>query len=407
MVHLSEILGLPIFDAEGKKIGRLKDLQLDPNLNRVERLLVHKGGATRFFPWTAVGSFSPEHRRVTLTEEAQPLEAAPGELEATQLRRDVLDRQIIDIQGRKVVRVNDIALEYSEGGLSVQFVEVGLAGAVRRMLAGVLAPRLVRQVAEGLPEQGIAWDFVGLVDPRSAGIKLKVHQHLARMHPADLADILEDLGRIERRAIVSEMDPEVAAEALSEADSSVQATLVEEMHTDKAADLLEEMQPDEAADVLGELPKARSEELLEAMEEEEADEVRELLTFKENTAGSLMTTDFFTAQAGWTVGETLDRIREVDEDLVSDLDEIPVIGAEDKLVGVVPLVRLLLAKAEEPVTVAMRRESRAVTPTTPLNEVVERFEKYHLRALTVVDEFGLLIGLISIEDMFSYLVGED
>ena len=136
------------------------------------------------------------------------------------------------------------------------------AGAVRRLLAGVLSPgRLVRHVAAGLSEQSISWDFVGLIEPRSSQIRLKVHQQLARMHPADLADILEDLGRVERRASsYSEMDPGTAAQALSEAEPSVQATMVEAMHTEKAADLLEEMQPDEAADILGELPESRSRE---------------------------------------------------------------------------------------------------------------------------------------------------
>jgi Mg/Co/Ni transporter MgtE len=287
--------------------------------------------------------------------------------------------------------------------LVLRQVDVGLAGAVRRLLAGLLAPRLVRGIAAGLPEQGISWDYVGLVEPGSARIRLKVHQQLARMHPADLADILEDLGRVERREIVTSLDAETAAQALSEAEPSVQAAVVEAMHVDRAADLLEEMQPDEAADILGDLPKEHSQALLEAMEVEEREDVRELLRFHDDTAGGLMTTEFFQAQADWSVAETFAELRKVDPDLFGELDEIPVVGPNQRLVGVVPLVRLVRAPADDPITLHMRREARAVTPTTPFKEIVERFEKYHLRALVVTDEFGELVGLINIEDVFSRL----
>jgi sporulation protein YlmC with PRC-barrel domain len=405
MVHLSEILGLPVLDAEGARFGRLDDLQVDPVLNRVDRVLVKRGREQVTFPWASVDTFSPEARRVTLAEGAQP--APPQEGEAVLLKRDVLDRQIIDIQGRKVVRVNDIMLDTVGEDLALRRVEVGLAGAVRRLLSGLLPPRMVRQVADGLSEQGIPWDFVGLVEPRSARIKLKVHQHLARMHPADLADIIEDLGRVERGAIVNAMDTETAAQALSEVEPSIQASVVEGMHPERAADLLEEMQPDEAADILGELTEDRSRELLDAMEDAEAEDVRELLTFHENSAGGLMTTEFFMARSHWTIRETLLNLREVDEYLVSELDEIPVVGEGDRLVGVAPLARVVRADEDDAITSVMRREARAVTPGAPFDEVVERFEKYHLRALVVADEFGIVVGLISIEDVFSRLVGED
>jgi sporulation protein YlmC with PRC-barrel domain/CBS-domain-containing membrane protein len=407
MVHLSEVLGMPVVDAEGARVGRLDDLQVDTVANRVDQVLVRqRKGIVVAFPWPAVGTFSPEHRRARLEEHATP-SARGTDSEAVHLKRDVLDRQIIDIQGRKVVRVNDIMLEAVGKDLVLRRVEVGLAGAVRRLLAGILSPRLVRQVAAGLPEQGIWWDYVGLTEPRSSRIRLKVHQHLARMHPADLADIIENLGRVERSAIVSQMDPEIAADALAEAEPSVQAAVVESMHTEQAADVLEEMQPDEAADVLGDLSTERSRELLEAMEEAEAKDVRELLTFGENTAGGLMTTEFFRASAHWTVAETLARLREVDEDLISELDEIPVVADHERFIGLVPLAHIVRADPALGVAAAVRAEPCVVTAGTPFKEVVARFEKYHLRALAVADEFGILAGLISIEDVFSRLVSAD
>ena len=367
--------------------------------------MVRSGRKRSSVAWESVETFSPETRRVVLAEGAG-LEGGPEAEtggETLYLRRDVLDRQIIDIRGRKVVKVNDILLEPIGGRLALKRVEVGLAGAVRRLLAGIVRPGIVRRIAEGLTEQSIPWDFVGLVEAGSR-IRLKVHQQLAKMHPADLADILEDLGRVERREILSALDPETAAQALSEAEASVQAAVVEAIHVERAADLLEEMQPDEAADILGDLPAERSKALLAAMEEEEAEEVRELLQFRDDSAGGLMTTDFFFARADWTVGQALASLREVDSDLLGELDEVPVVEADESLLGVVPLVRLVRAPEGSRVTEFMRREARAVTPATPFAEVVERFEKYHLRALAVADEFGRLVGLINIEDVFSRVV---
>jgi len=408
MLHLSEVLNLPVYDAKGSRIGRLDDLRVDSVRCVVERIVVRspRGGPLQV-PWTSVETFAPENRRVILAEGDIPRLPEPPETELLNLRRDVLDRQIIDIQGRKVVRVNDIRLELSGRHLILRRVEVGLAGAVRRLLAGAISPRLLRRLAAGLSEQGIPWEYVGLVEPGSARIRLKVHQQLAKMHPADLADILEDLGRVERKSIVSALDPGTAALALSEAEPNVQADVVEAVHLERAADLLEEMQPDEAADILGDLTEERSQALLGAMQEEEAEDVRELLHFKENSAGGLMTTEFFKARADWTAGQTLAALREVDEDLLGELDEFPIVEDGDKLVGVVPLVRLVRAPEDAPLTSRMRREARAVTPATPLKEVVERFEKYHLRSLAVVDEFGRLAGLISIEDVLSRIVTGD
>jgi len=363
-------------------------------------------GALAWIAWDAVETFSPGQRRVVTSDGArcEPLDGSDPD--TLLLARDVLDRQIIDIQGRKVVRVNDILLEHAGTEILLRRVETGLASAVRRLLAGVISPRLLQKLSEGLTQQGIPWDYVGMVEPGTARIRLKVHQQLVRMHPADLADILEDLGRVERREIVTALDPETAAQALSEADPSVQAAVVEGIEPGRAADLLEEMAPDEAADILADLSKEASRAVLDAMEHDEAEEIRELLSFAENSAGGLMTSEFFRGRAAWTVGETIAEIQKADEDLLGEMDEIPIVEGEDLLVGVVPLVRLVRAPGGARVTEFMRRESRAVSTESPLPDVVERFEKYHLRALAVVDERGRLAGMINIEDVLSRLVAE-
>jgi len=408
LIFLSEVLGLPVVDAARARVGRVRDLLVPSAEGVVERLLVTTAQGTVTIAWGAVKAVSPEKRRVVLNADAA-LEASPEdpEGELLGLSRDVLDRQIIDIQGRKVVRVNDIVLDGAHRTLRVLAAEVGLAGAVHRLLAGIVAPRHVRRLTAGLPHRLISWDYVGLVEPRSATIRLKVHQHLARMHPADLADIIEDLGRVERRAIVSGLDTETAADALAEAEPSVQAAVVDEIHPERAADILEEMPPDEAADILGELDSERSEAVLDAMEVDEARDVRELLAFPEDSAGGLMNSEFFRIAADWRPGDVLEALRGLDERLVDDTDEIPVVTESGQLVGMASLVLLARAASDQLARDCCRPEHVSVPPTLPFDEVAQLFSKYHLRALPVVDEFGTVVGLIGIQDVLHRLVGEE
>jgi magnesium transporter len=405
MIHVSEVLDLPVVHADQRRLGRVDDLLVESGQGAVERVVVRQGEEKHVVAWAHVAAMSPDQGRVVLVEGAvpAPLEGNGTEAEMLSLRRDVLDRQIIDIRGRKVVRVNDIVLEAQADRLYLRRVEVGFAGAVRRLLAGLVTPRLVRRMAAGLSQKDIPWDYVGLVDPRAATIRLKVHQQLTRMHPADLADIIEDLGRVERKAIVSNLDTETAAQALSEAEPSIQASVVEEINPEKAADLLEEMPPDEAADILGDLSEERSQAVLEAMDEEEAEDVRELLVFPEDSAGGLMTTEFFRASESWTAGDVLEALRGFEDQLAQELDEVPVVTEGGRLVGMAPLVRLLRSPAGAPVTAACRAESPSVAPSAPFAEVVEWFEKYHLRGLPVADENGRLVGLITVEDVLRRL----
>jgi Mg/Co/Ni transporter MgtE len=223
------------------------------------------------------------------------------------------------------------------------------------------------------------------------------------MHPADLADIIEDLGRVERQTIVASLDAETAAQALSETEPEVQAAVVEQINPERAADLLEEMPPDEAADILGDLSEERSEAVLDAMEEDDAEDVRELLTFPEDSAGGLMTTEFFRAAERWTVGDVIDALQGFDEALGADLDEVPVVTEDERLVGTAPLVGLLRADRRAAVVAACRPEAPSVRASAPFREVVELFGKYSLRGLAVVDEDGRLVGLISVEDVLRRL----
>jgi len=271
-------------------------------------------------------------------------------------------------------------------------VETGLASAVRRLLTGIVASRPLERLTAGFPQQGIPWDYVGMVEPGTARIRLKSTSQLVKMHPADLADILEDLGAVERREIVTALDPETAAQALSEADPSVQASVVEEIRPDQAADLLEEMAPDEAADILGDLSEERSQAVLAAMESEEAQEIRDLLRFPEDSAGGLMTSEFFLARATgpsarrWPRSRRSTRTSSARWTRSRSCRGRTCSSVSSRWCG-------SCARAGgAPVREFMRREARAVETGDSFREVVERFEKYHLRALAVVDEAGRLAG---------------
>jgi hypothetical protein len=206
--------------------------------------------------------------------------------------KDLLDQQIIDTNGRKVVRVNDLDLAEQRVNSNVELrvtqVDVGLTGAVRRLLQGLASPAAIRRIQEKLPPSIIRWEFVNLIEPDPMRrVKLRItSRNLEKMHPADLADILEKLSPAERQAIIDTVDEETAALALAELDERLKAQIVEKMDPEKAADIIEEMAPDEAADLLADLPPETSKEVLAEMPQEEAEEVRELLQFDEHTAGS-------------------------------------------------------------------------------------------------------------------------
>jgi len=324
------------------------------------------------------------------------------------LRKDLLDQQIIDTSGRKVVRVNDIELsEQRTNGtveLRVTQVDVGLTGAARRLLHGLASPGLIRGLATKLPTRLIPWEFVNLIesDPLRR-VKLRItHQKLERMHPADLADIMEELSPAERQSIVASLDEETAAEALAELDKRLTTQIVETLDPEKAADILEEMDPDQAADVLAGLTPESSRDVLREMPGEEAREVRELLKFEESSAGGMMNTDFIYVGETATREEVVAWIHEKDVDL-EQLDTIFLIDNDAKLTGAVAVGRLLLAPADERIDALKAEPLLSVTPDAQEKEVFELFDKYNLHSLAVVDKAGHPIGAIAVDDIVTRL----
>ena len=324
------------------------------------------------------------------------------------MQKDLLDQQIIDISGRKVVRVNDIDLaEQRANGiveLRVTQVDVGLTGAVRRLLQGLVSPSLIRRIQQKLPARLIRWEFVNLIeaDPLRR-VKLRItHRKLEGLHPADLADIMEDLSAVERQAIINSLDEQTAAELLAELDARLTTQIVEKLDPEKAADIIEEMEPDQAADVLAELTPETSREVLQEMPGEEAQEVRALLRFEENTAGGMMNSQFVFVGETALRDEVVEWIRTQDVN-PEQLDTIFLIDAEAKLSGNVALARLLLAAPNRPMVELKSEALVSVQSGAEDKEVFEMFDKYNLRSLGVVDEHGRPIGVITVDDVVSRL----
>lgn len=409
MLHATDLLGAEAYDRNGHFVGHVNEFFIEPadQPNRVARMLLGRG---KYLPlivrYEHLAFVAPGVVRLNVDEkDLEHYEANEGWLA---VRKDLLDQQIIDTSGRKVVRVNDIDLsEHRTNGnveLRVTSVDVGLTGAARRLLHGVASPGMIRGLATKLPTRLIPWEFVNLIEPDPLRrVKLRItHQKLERMHPADLADIMEELSPVERQSIIASLDEETAAEALAELDNRLTTEIVETMDPEKAADILEEMDPAQAADVLASLTPESSQEVLSEMPGEDAQEVRELLKFEENSAGGMMNTDFIFVAETATREEVVAWIADKDVDL-EQLDTVFLIDASAKFSGAVAIGRLLLAPAEERMEALKAEPVLSLPPDAQDKEVFELFDKYNLHSLAVIDEAGHPMGAIEVDDVVTRL----
>jgi len=428
VLFFTELLGLPVLDSRGRRIGRVRDAALVPLVHpaRIDRFLVGGGWAWLSVRYDQIASISLDGIR--LGEEI----LTPYHSDEYMLRigRDLLDQQIIDVNGRKVVRVNDVTFEirnatsnghgnghgngYDANGhgangngrncLYILEVDVGLRSIFRRLVQGVLPSRIVRRVQRVIPPNSIRWEFCNIVEPDpQRRLRLNIsHEKLEKIHPADLADIVEELGPAERGAIFESIDSEVAAEALSEVDPRMQARILESMEPEKAADIVEEMAPDEAADILKGLEESTSEEILEEMEVAPESEVRELLEFKEDTAGGMMNTEYISLHENATVEDALTALKG-NEDQLESLNAVFLVDSDGRLTGTVPLARLFVASSGTSLRELSTETLISATVTEKQDQVTELFDKYNLLALPVIDQDRRLAGVITADDIISVL----
>ena len=406
LLFCTELMGLNVYDTRGRKIGRVKDAALVPLIDpiRIDRYLVGGGWAWLAVRYDQVQKISL--KGIYLKDE----QLTPYHADEYMLRmvRDLLDQQIIDAHGRKVVRVTDVTFEihHKEGSdlLEILEVDIGLRSIFRRLAQGLLPPRVVRRLQGPIPPNSIRWEFCNIVEPDpQRRLRLNIrNESLEAMHPADLADIVEHLGPEEREAIIETMDTEAAAEALSEMEPDVQASILESLDSERAAEIIEEMSPDEAANALSELEDERSQEILEEMEPESKSEVSELIEYSENTAGAMMNTEFVALKETATVQEAMEALR-ANEELLEALNTIFLVDAHERFAGAVALAKLFIAPATAPLKDLAGEGFIKVPVDETEDRVTEMFDKYNLLTLPVVDDDGRIEGVITADDVIAAL----
>src|SRR5207245_1817147 len=308
MPYLSEIQHRRVIEPNGNEVGKLADIAIVPQgqFPAAQWAILATPNGEKVLRWAdlapEIGHFRLRSRLANTPDQQLPAEAL-------RLARDLLDKQIVDTHGAKVVRVNDLQLSEVEGQLRLVGADVGMRGIFRRIGAERLAERAAGIVGRKLPRGIIPWHLVEPLQSADAAVRLTVpHAKLALLHPADIADIVEEMTADERVAVFEQLDAETAAEALAEVEPEMQAAIVSDLDEERAADILEEMDPDEAADLLQDLPEERREELVELMEKEEKQDVEELLTYAEDSAGGIMTTDYVALAGGLTAAQAIDEL---------------------------------------------------------------------------------------------------
>lgn len=397
-IYLSRLLGKTVVDPKGKRIGKVIDLAVNGDeLPRVMGLeMKTTDGQDVLLDWQEIHVWIRQY--ISVRRRRKDLSLLPADSARLHLKRDLLDKQIVDLHGRKVVRINDLKLAAVQDDLRLVAVDIGFRGLLRRLGLRRLAHWWQKRFRD-LPDTLIRWQDVERIETEANRVKLNVpYQRLAKLHPADLADIIEDLNNRDRTAVLQALEMDVAAGALQEIEPEVQTAILEHMSGERASDLLETMPADEAADILGELPNEKAEELLNLMEASQANEVRELLEYDEGTAGRLMTTDFIAFAQNLTVDETIARLRESRPDPDAAY-YLYVVDGGGVLRGVVSLRDLVISPPGTRLEEIMHHHVISVRDTDDHSTVAEAITKYDLLAVPVIDEGGVLAGLVIINDL--------
>jgi len=405
---LSELIGAPVYDPSGTSpVGKVREVALVPqeDPNRIAGFVVKTKQGERLLTMKSVSNVNGGVRADSIAADWTPYASGEGML---LLERDLLDQQIIDVHGRKVVRVNDVDIheEIADHHITLKLsaVDVGARGAIRRLLKGVVPSSALRSMMDRIPPRMIPWEFVDLIETDPARrVKLKIAlDRLSTLHPADIADIVEELAPAEREAVFQTLDEEVAAQTLEEMDPKLQVSILSSLDSDRAADIVEEMDPDAAADVLGDMPPDATQEILTEMEPEERAEVAELMTFEEDTAAGRMTTEYMALRSSAKVSDAIDMLRNFEGGLES-VSTIYIIGGGEKLLGQVPLAKIVLATPETPLMLLSSRHMPTIHPGADEKKVAELFDKYNLLTLPVIDDEGVLTGVITADDVINML----
>jgi len=410
MIYLSRMLGKPVVDTTGSEIGTINDIAIVTGeiFPRVTSLAFLGPDKTPFMlSWRKyVDDFDGE--RIRLNVAAKDIRFSYLQPDEVLLHRDLLNKQIVDTQGMKVVRVNDLKLSESRNQLRLLGAEVGLRGILRGIHPSLerAAAWVTRTAGRELHENLIAWNYMDLLDRDLSHVKLSVtHKRLHELHPADVADILEQLSPGQRARVFEHLDDAQAAETISLLEDEYQADVVGDLSERRASDLLAEMDPDDAADVIGDLPYDKAERLLRLMGVDDSRAIRGLLGYREKTAGGIMTPEVTTITEGMTVQEVIDFLRAEAAEHES-IYYIYVVEDERHLAGVVSLRDLIMSAPDVHVSQIVQREVITVHADDDQEDVAETMSKYDLLALPVIDETGKLLGIVTVDDALEVMEEE-
>ncbi len=401
---LSALLRAPIRDHQGERLGRITDLIVrleHDTFPAVTGLVTRTQGRDVFLPRAQIASLGVDGAVLTsATLDLQRFARRDGEV---LLAMDVLDRQLIDVDGRRIVRVNDLELAAVGGAYRLIGVDIGGRALLRRLGPG----RLARRLGAG---EVLDWRDLEYFASNAPGVRLRVsHERVARLHPVEIAHLLDALTYQQGAEVIAALDDETAAETLQEMAEERQADIVERMDAERAADILEEMDPGDAADLLQDLSERKAEDLLGRMDPDDRADLRELLAYEEDTAGGIMTNNFLTVPADLTVGAALAHIRALEEepDLLYYLYVVPAPGVW-RLLGVVSLRDLLIrAPLDAPLRALMVTEVVTARPDEPARAVARKVADYNLLALPVVDDVGDIVGIVTVDDAMDLLLPEE
>ncbi len=410
MLYLSQMIGRPVVDSTGEKIGTISDLAISTGevFPRITSLAFLGPGKVPFMiSWRKyVDEFGADG--ISLKVESHDIRFSYLQPDEILLARDLLNKQIVDTQGMKVVRVNDLKLSKSGTQLRLLGAEVGVRGILRGLHP--LLERATVAVAglfkKRIDEQIIAWNYMDLLDRDLSEVQLSVtHRRLDELHPADVADILEQLDPQQRATVFKHLDENQATEAISEMDDEERIEFIDDLDDAKAASLLGNMDPDDAAEIFRDLSYEKAETLLRLMGVEDAEEIRRLLGYKDGTAGGMMTTQFVAVSSDTTVRETIEVLRGLEEDHPT-VHYVYVNDEYDKLIGVLSLRTLVLSDDNALVGDVMFEELITVHPNESEEEVAAGIFKYDIPAMPVVDERGALLGIVTTDDAWDAIEDE-
>ncbi|MEW6456157.1 MAG: CBS domain-containing protein [Acidobacteriota bacterium] len=403
-IFVSEILDNKVFDRTGEKAGRVFDLIIVPGelFPAIDSFILKSKGKLFLIPYGKINFFNRELVSVNLKKE-EFHEFHPSDTEIF-LKKDIFDKQIVDVNGAKLVRVNDVKVREINGKLSIIAVDVGFRGILRRLglkgKGGKLWSRLVRDIAYDL----INWSFIQTLEPKIDKLALSVpREKMSQLHPSDIAALLSQLPFEKQRALINSMEVEIAAKAIPELEPKLQISLIESLDRNKAIDILKEMPPDEAADLLKDLEEEEAGEMLMKMEKEEVEEMKELLKHEDDTAGGLMTTEFIALKPYVTVEEVHSFLRLTAAD-VENIYNLYVTDEKDHLLGYMSLRELFMHSPSTIILHIMNRKAKAVSPDADRKKVAQIMAKYNLLSLPVVDKEKRIIGIITFDDVLEFLI---